>query len=336
MDNYTFDDVLIKPKFSTVKSRKDVDVSSPVFGLKIPIFSANMDSITEAHMCKTLATIGAGGVLHRFWDVETNIRDYLKLSEYERQFTSVSIGLGKIEVERFEALKAVGASRVFIDVAHGASMQVAEQYNLIKSMDSNIEVIVGNFATGETIKHFREYCNTAPFAFKVGVGGSKICSTRLVTGVGMPQLSAISDCVNTSTHYKLTIIADGGISKAADVCKALGAGASAVMMGSMLAGTTETPGNLTYTAEGTCKVYRGSASQESYQKQGKVASWRAAEGVSKLVPYKGTVIDVINKIEGGIRSSYSYVNAYNLEQFHNNVEFVKVTNSTVSENKTYV
>jgi len=332
---FTFDDVLIEPKFSTVKSRKDVDISSPVFGLRVPIFSANMDSITEAHMCKSLSKVGAGGVLHRFCSVEDNIREYLKLNEYERTFTSVSVGLGKQEFERFEALRAVGANRFFIDVAHGASVSVVEQFNSMIKSEPNSEIIVGNFATGKSIRDFLQLTDKTPFAFKTGVGPSAVCSTRTVTGVGFPQLSAVIDCVNAVAGNKLTIIADGGIKNSGDVAKALGAGAHAVMIGGMIAGTTETPGPVSYNDSGACKVYRGSASAESYQKQHKVALWRSPEGVSRTVRFKGSVIPIINQIEGGLRSSFSYVGAFNLSEFHTNVNFLKITSSTVLENKSY-
>jgi len=335
----TFDDVLICPKFSHVASRKDVDLSGYLWDAgqtKLPIISANMDTITGPEMAFTMAENGAVGCLHRFWSIEENIKAFQE-SVYPNMYPMVSIGLGRGELERAEALYKAGAKILVVDVAHGAQMgvvsQVAELQRLLKD---NVWVIVGNFASSQSIKDFKHHLGMDYVSgWKIGVGPGSACTTRIKTGVGIPQLSAILDCAKNIPGE--AIIADGGIRTPGDVAKALGAGADLVMLGGMLAGTTETPGQTIYpeSLDGkSCPVkrYRGSASKESYQIQGKDAGWRTAEGESFLVPCKGSIEEVLREIEGGLRSSLTYVGASNLEEFKQKVEFVKVSSSTIKEN----
>lgn len=338
----TFDDVLIVPKFSTIKSRKDVDISSEVSGLpflRVPVISANMDTITESVMAKELRSLGAVGCLHRFLSIEDNIKlfkDSIYVHEYGRSAPIVSIGLGNNEIERAQALFSAGARYFCIDVAHGASIEVVNQVNKLGDMyGEDICLIVGNFATGESVKRFKELCKIQPKAFKIGIGPGSACTTRIKTGVGIPQLSAIMDCVQINPNT--AFIADGGLKTPGDIAKALAAGAKCVMLGGMLSGTEETPGNKVQTSDSGIwfKEYRGSASKESYEAQNKNSDWRTAEGESFLVPYKGRVEGIIKDIEGGLRSAFSYVGASNLKEFQQNCEFIRITNSGVKENKAH-
>lgn len=331
-ENITFDDVLIKPKFSNITSRKDVSLTTTIgnLSLDIPIVSANMDTVTNEDLAKKLYESGGISILHRFSSIEKNVKLFKSLKNQNVK-SIVSIGLNDYELERAEALIESGANILCIDVAHGAQMSVVEQYNrIMNKYKSNVDIIVGNFATGDTVKEFKDLCVSEPLAFKVGIGGGSACLTRVQTGCGVPQLSAIFDCVKSNPTSN--IISDGGHKKPGDIAKALAAGAKMVMLGYMLAGTDEAPGEI---INDNYKKYRGSASQEAYNDQGKIADWRTFEGDSFLIPYKGPLNKVLQDITGGIRSSLSYVGARNLEEFREKVEFIRVSNSTFMENTSH-
>jgi IMP dehydrogenase len=329
----TFDDVLIKPRFSKIKSRADVSLTGNFGGpcYALPVMSANMDTVTDEEMAMAMKAAGGVGCLHRFCTIEANVAMYKRAPG-----SAVSIGLGTKELDRAVALLSAGASIFVIDVAHGAQISVTEQANeLRKLVGGGATIIVGNFATGDSVKTFLEYAPRVN-AFKVGIGPGSACTTRIKTGVGVPQLSAILDVSDTLKKTPIKVIADGGMREPGDIAKALGAGASFVMLGGMLAGTHETPGKVFY-PEGPgpqppLKKYRGSASKESYDAQGKDAAYRTAEGESFTVPYKGSVKGVLQDIEGGLRSSFAYVGAKNMNEYHNMVEFIEITSATAVEN----
>jgi IMP dehydrogenase len=330
---FTFDDVLIKPRFSTIASRRDVDLTYSIgnSSFALPVISANMDTITGADMARVMAKAGGVACLHRFASTEENVKMFHG-TVVKGIKPMVSVGLGKPELERAEALVNAGAEVVVIDVAHGAQMGVVEQVRDIKTLlGGKVQIVVGNVATAECIRAVNYHLGFAAAVdyFKVGIGPGSACTTRTQTGVGIPQLSAIIDCVSTGCH----IIADGGMKKPGDVAKALGAGAKMVMLGGMLSGTEETPGEVHTSEDGKkFKKYRGSASKESYEAQGKIGTHRTAEGESFLVPFKGSVWDVLLDIEGGVRSAMTYVDARTLQEFKENCEFVHITPTTVGEN----
>lgn len=355
----TFDDVLIVPQFSTINSRSEIDLKSNQKSLPIlsfPVISANMDTITGHDMAREMQYHGGQAVLHRFCSIDDNVNMFLK-SEIGGVYTSlsfpmVSIGLGEKELERAEALRDSNAQVFVIDVAHGASMAVAEQVKALRELiGKNRAIIVGNFATGKSVSDFLKHSGTIE-GIKVGVGPGSSCTTRIKTGIGRPQLSAVLDISQRLNGSGITIIADGGMKNPGDIAKAIGAGAHAVMLGGMLAGTEESPGDkiheawdnylgtsqivddkylenypLRYDIKKSFKKFRGSASKESYEVQGKEAKHRTSEGESFLVPYKGPVADILQDIEGGLRSSFSYVGARNMQEFHEKVEFVRITNA---------
>jgi IMP dehydrogenase len=345
----TFDDVLIEPKFSSLNSRKDVDVSTIVsseynLSLNLPIVAANMDTVCGELMAATLISLGATGCLHRFWSIEDNVKALTNVIQKTEHGVSpwVSVGISDSEKERALALIEAGAKVVTIDVAHAAQMQVVNFYRWLKQKHPEICLVVGNFGTGQSIKDFCYHLGFKIDVVKVGIGPGSACTTRIKTGCGVPQLSAIMDCVTTD----IPIIADGGMRTPGDISKALAAGARMVMLGGMLAGTDETPGEVItrLTLESTeevpgdvkhllterKKIYRGSASKESYEDQGK--NWSCAEGETFSVPYRGSVVDIIKDIEGGLRSAFTYVGAKNLKDFQSKAEFVKVSPSVVIEN----
>lgn len=354
MELFTFDDVLIEPKFSFVRSRKDVDPHTKVLGMSfnVPVISSNMDTITTPLMAKHMLFNGAAACLHRFQSIGENCVQFQDsvastgLPKPRKPF--VSIGLGPKELDRARTLVEAGAEIIVIDVAHGANIAVVEQYVALReAFGDNIGIIVGNFATAKSIRDFNHHSPYNLEAVKVGIGNGAACTTRVKTGVGVPQLSAIMDCAREG----LTVIGDGGCKTAGDIVKSIAAGASAVMLGRMLAGAKETPEwepylqwnpglqkqDMGYTLTDkktsiSVKLYRGSASGMSYEVQGKKAEWRAAEGEAYEVPRQGSVVDILNDINGGLRSAMSYVGASNIHEFREAVEFQRVTNPTIREN----
>lgn len=356
IEAYTFDDVLIIPKFSTIKSRKDVDLSSSiktksaVHKFSLLVVSSNMDTVTGEDMAIAMINAGGVGCLHRFWSIEDNKQAVIKVMQATNIAPMVSVGLGEKELERAQVLYTTGADILVLDVAHGAQEQVVQQYIKLKDMLPDSFIIVGNFAGALAIYRFQESLEQLSNnkykdvdAVKVGVGPSSICATREKTGCGVPQLYAIQECCRAHNF----VVADGGMKTPGCIAKALAAGAQLVMLGSMLAGTDETPGEtfsnsqlITVDAKGNIaradkyKVFRGSAAKSSYADQGKAQEYITAEGIETKVPCKGPVADVLADIAGGLRSSFTYVGAANLDEFQERSEFIKVTNNTLIENKT--
>lgn len=337
----TFDDVLIVPKFSTITSRKDVSLDTAVGNelLKLPVISSNMDTVTGPEMAMAMAGAGGRGCLHRFMSIEENVQALQRSSwgfDHDVRTPLVSIGVGQQELERGIALWKAGANTIVVDVAHGAQQTVVDQVNNLRGLIPQAYIIAGNFASDESVKDFLERTCGAVDAIKVGVGPGSACTTRIKTGVGVPQLSAIMQIAKLLKNTKIQVIADGGMKTPGDIAKALGAGAHAVMLGGMLAGTEETPGDKVYAGDGAYfKKYRGSASHESYAAQGKTGSQRTAEGESFFVPYKGSVESVLMDIEGGIRSAMTYVGANTLDEFRARCEFVQISPATVRENSAH-
>jgi IMP dehydrogenase len=362
-ESITFNDVLIKPRFSMIESRKDVDLSQELLGFKIklPIVSSNMDTVTESGTAVAMAHNGAIGCLHRFYPtVEDNVNDLIKAFKSGHRSVMASVGLGQKELERAEALVAAGCTSLVLDLAHGAQMSVVRQVKQLRELlgYNNFSLIVGNFATSESVQVFLEHLdNRAVQGLKVNIGSGSRCTTRLVTGCGYPALSTVMEISGLTKRTGITIIADGGMDSVGDICKSLAAGAHLVMSGSFFAGCQETPGELVdsrgrkleFLTDGTVEIedwaghpsnvkvfkkYRGSASKESYETQGKIASYRSPEGESAYVPYKGLIKDVLQNIEGGIRSSLTYTGSRNIKEFHERAQFVRVSSNTVIENGT--
>ena len=323
----TFDDVLIAPCFSSVGSRKSVDLTSQFGGLslKLPILSSNMDTVTEAAMASAMGLAGGAGLLHRFWSIEQNVEAFKNAGTPS---CGVSVGLGDAEFERACALIDAGAVLICVDVAHGAQMSVVDQSRRLREkFGTKIHLMVGTFANSRSINDWLHHGGEAD-SIHVGIGPGSACSTRVKTGVGIPQLSALLDCAKS----KRPVVSNGGCKTPGDVAKALAAGASAVILGGMLAATTEAPGELVENDKGKFKKYRGSASQESYAIQNKVAEWRTAEGESMMLPFKGLVQNVLWDIEGGLRSAFTYVGAQSLMEFQRRAELVQISGTAILEN----
>lgn len=328
-----FDDVLLECQFSYIRSRQDVDTSLEFLGrkLSIPVTNSNMDTIASPELCQALADYGTIGSIHRFCTIEENI-ELFTTSLFHGISPIVSIGVGVNEIERAKALYAAGADIFLLDVAHAANIQVVEAYNqLLKTIPGNVKYIVGNFGTRNEVNEFLKRVVKVPDAIAVGIGGGSMCTTRVVTGVGIPTLASILDCASICDEYDMKMLVNGGFRNSGDIVKGLAAGADLIMLGSMFAGTDETPGEVFAGS----KLYRGSASLPSYQVQGKVATWRAAEGEAAYIPVKGPAVNVLNHINGGIRSAYSYINAFNTAGLRANAKFNFVTGNTVQENNAH-
>lgn len=359
---FTFDDVLIVQQYSEIEGRDKVSlaVSTRKKGLRgfltktLPVIAANMDTVTGPSMSRAMLDYGAQACLHRFCSIEDSVKMFLESRvmispDHEDIFSCpmVSIGLGDHELERAKALYEHGASQFVIDVAHGAQKSVANQAIALRRLIwDNGAIMAGNFSSVNSVKDFLRVAGNSVDGIKIGVGPGSACTTRIKTGVGYPQFSAVQEIASLLSG-SLAIIADGGMKTPGDIAKALGAGAHMVMIGGMLAGTDETPGELTYKNTDISdpgypsmvtirvdkyKKYRGSASQESYDAQGKSGKHRTAEGESFLVPYKGPVKNILQDIEGGLRSTFTYSGARDLEEFHDRVEFVRVSAATQLEN----
>lgn len=333
----TFDDVLLVPNYNDIPSRKDVNTAVCLWigelCLKIPIISSNMDTITEHKMANVMESLGGWSILHRFMSIEQNVEEFNKCKT-----AGVSVGVGIDGQNRAAALYEAGARFFCVDVAHGHSKAVGQ---MIKNLRSNFHatyVIAGNVATHAGADYL---ASCGADAIKVGIGPGSVCSTRIKTGFGVPQLSAIMEC----SRVDRTIIADGGIRNPGDAVKSLAAGADLIMLGGMLAGTDETPGEIItdkqyicgypsgYEAElGKYKLFRGMASKEAQDDfMGSMAEWKTAEGVEIRVPCRGPVKTVIQDLMGGIRSGMTYCGARTIEELQRRANFVRITAAGYAE-----
>jgi len=339
----TFDDVLIAPAYSDIESRQEIDTSVDFFGtkLEVPIISANMDFVTGAQMVHAMRENGALGILHRFYE---NEHDYYDEIASAGQPLFISIGVREPQksldfIKWVVNVRGIELAGVCIDVAHGHHAKVAQMVEMIKgSVDDGIaglSVIAGNIATLEGANFLRE---SGADGIKVGIGAGSVCTTRTVAGVGVPQWSAILECASIKIEYPdLIVIADGGIRSSSDIAKAIGAGADVVMIGNMLAGTDEAPGEIIEewdkSTAGERKKYKRYRGQASFGSNGERY---VKEGIEGMVPYKGPVAPIIQQIQAGLRSSMGYVGARNLEEFRDNAKFVTVSSHTLMESNTRV
>ncbi|MBL4819072.1 MAG: IMP dehydrogenase [Deltaproteobacteria bacterium] len=330
----TFQDVLLQPAYSEVLP-SDVSTSTRLgkLELQIPILSAAMDTVTESDMAGAMAKAGGLGVVHK------NLAPKIQASEVKQAGTPVAaaVGPGPELEERCRALIEAGVSMLVVDTAHGHSRGVLEACKQIKSWFPNITLTAGNIATAKAARGLIE---AGVDAVKVGVGPGSICTTRIVTGVGVPQLSAILDVAQVTRPAGVSLIADGGISYSGDIVKALAAGADAVMLGSLLAGCEEAPGDRIEHDSKLWKQYRGMGSltamalggKERYA-QGNVREKKklVPEGVEGLTPYRGPVDSILYQLIGGLRSGMGYLGANNLSELRENAEFVRITSAGLKE-----
>lgn len=326
----TFDDVVLVPNYCDIASRSDVDTSVQLgpYTFTVPIISANMDTITSATMAIAM-NIGCGGlgILHRFMPVEDNVLQFQGVRKYT-DHVGVSVGVNDFEMHRAEALLAAGARLICVDVAHGHSKHVGKMVKWLKT-NPNVYVIAGNICTYAGADYL---ASCGADAIKVGIGPGSVCTTRIKTGCGVPQLSAIFDCARVTRP----IIADGGIRTPGDMVKALAAGASMVMIGGLLAGTEETPKILGKGSPLPRYVYRGSASKEMHDDMHdrEMPDWKTAEGVTVTIDPKRFTMsarDVVRDMVGGLRSGMTYCGARTLWELQARAQFMEVTSAGVTE-----
>lgn len=320
----TFDDVLLVPGYNGIKSRQLVTTSVTIGErtLDIPIVSSNMDTITGVTMANLMTEFGGLGILHRFMSIEENVAALMEVSDRKR--VGFSIGVGNSGLERADAMFGAGAEICCVDVAHGHSKEVNRTIKDLRvRYKDNILIIAGNVATYAGADYLAA---AGADLIKVGIGSGSVCSTRIKTGYGVPQLTAIQDC----SKVDRAIIADGGIRFPADVVKALAAGADLVMLGGMLAGTDETPGKTIEKVEAgkarRYKQFRGMASREAQEDfMGSMSEWKTAEGVALEVPAKGSARDIIKDILGGLRSGLTYCGAATIKDLQRKAQFLEIT-----------
>lgn len=328
----TFDDVLLVPNKSTMRSRRDPNLSTRItkkITKNLPVISANMDTITEKEMVIAIDQIGGFGILHRFMSIENQIQQVKEILNAGVQTFSSSIGVQDSDWDRAEALVEHGVPVLTVDIAHGHSLAMLEVIEKIKRKWTHVEVIAGNVATPMGTM---DLINAGADAIKVGIGPGSMCTTRVITGCGMPQLTAVALCSLEADKYDIPVIADGGIKTSGDIVKALSSGASSVMLGSLLSGTLETPGLI----EKGHKLYRGMASKSAQ------ASWRggvpqgmAAEGESTKIPVKGPVSQVVEELMGGLRSGMTYLNASLISEIRDNANFMRMTSAGFTESRAH-
>ncbi|MCT3386577.1 IMP dehydrogenase [Lactobacillus johnsonii] len=351
----TFDDVLLIPAESHVLPNEvKLDTKlAPNLQLHIPLISAGMDTVTEGNMAIAMAENGGLGVIHKNLSIEVQVEEVKKakgktvdpnlphpaVDDQGRLLAAAAVGVTSDTFERAESLLEAGADAIVIDTAHGHSAGVLRKIKEIREHFPNATLIAGNVATGEgTAALF----DAGVDVVKVGIGPGSICTTRIVAGVGVPQITAIYDAASVAQKYGKKIIADGGIKYSGDVVKALAAGGNAAMLGSMFSGTTEAPGTI-FTNEGKqFKSYRGMGSVGAMSQQhgssdryfqGGVneANKLVPEGVEALVPYKGDVSNIIYQIDGGLRAGMGYVGAGTIKELIENSQFVQITNAGLRE-----
>ena len=320
----TYDDVLLVPSYNHYESRRMVDISNKdltgKLSLGLPLLSSNMDTVTEHAMANFMGEKGAMGVIHRFMSIDDNVAEYKKCQHK----ACVSIGCSAADIPRIEALKSCGAEYFCIDVAHAHAKYVGKTMKKLRDiLGKNACIIAGNVATYAGADYL---ASCGADIIKVGIGGGSVCTTRIKTGFGVPNLTSIQECARADR----SIIADGGIRTPGDIVKALAFGADFVMIGSMLAGTRPTPGEInTQTVDGQevkTKMYRGMASaevQEDYH--GGMADWKTSEGVATTIDYREDEDAIMADIIGGLRSGLTYAGAESIRQLQRKLDYIRVT-----------
>lgn len=351
----TFDDVLLIPAESHVLPN-EVDLSTKLadnIKLNIPLISAGMDTVTEGAMAIAMALQGGLGVVHKNMSIQAqasevaNVKSVVvpsnaskaAVDDQNRLLCAAAVGVTSDTFERAEALLEAGADAIVIDTAHGHSAGVLRKIKEFRKHFPKQTLIAGNVATGDAT---RALFDAGVDIVKVGIGPGSICTTRIVAGVGVPQITAIYDAATAAREYHKLIIADGGIKYSGDVIKALAAGGNAVMLGSMLSGTTEAPGDIFEDNGKKYKRYRGmgsvgamaqahGSSDRYFQGGVNEANKLVPEGVEARVEYKGDVSDVVFQIDGGLRSGMGYCGAANIPELIEKAQFVQITNAGLRE-----
>ena len=329
----TFDDVTLAPKYSEIMP-SEVDTSIQLTNylkLKVPLLSSAMDTVTESKMAIAIAKAGGLGIIHRNIDIKKQVLEIRKVKK-EKLLVGAAVGAGPKEYDRAKVILKENLDMIVVDTAHGHTKKVSEIIKFIKKIKKkNTALCAGNIATPEAAKFLLKL---GVDVIKVGIGPGSICTTRLVAGIGVPQLSAILNVRNGIRNKNVKIISDGGIKYSGDLAKACAAGADAVMIGSLFAGTDEAPGKLIRRNGRLFKLFRGMGSvgamnkgsaDRYFQSRQKDNSKYVPEGVEGFAKYKGKVGGIIYKLVGGLRSSMGYLGSKQIKYLRNKPQFVKIT-----------
>ncbi|MFW5704218.1 MAG: guanosine monophosphate reductase [Nanoarchaeota archaeon] len=330
---YSFDDVLIIPKYNTISSRKDVNFKTKVtrnYEIDIPILIANMDTVCEDKMAIAVGKLGGLGVIHRFNTPEQQAA-MIKNVKSHKLIAAAALGIKDYE-QRLEILDKAGVNIIVLDVAHGHCKTMGNCLKFIKRNYPHIDVLVGNVATKGAAEYF--YHKGAD-GIKVGIGPGSMCTTRIMTGAGVPQITAIMD-VYEYIQGRIPLCADGGIKVPGDFTKAIGAGADSIMVGSIVSGTDECPGEIIEQNGTKYKLYRGMASYDAAIKKQTIDGKKtkeviSVEGDKTLVEYKESVENILKKFLGGLASGMTYVGAANIEAIRGKVDFIEISSQGLNE-----
>ncbi|OGG13397.1 guanosine monophosphate reductase [Candidatus Gottesmanbacteria bacterium RIFCSPHIGHO2_02_FULL_39_11] len=334
-----YDDVLLIPGFADFK-REETDVSIELpkgIHLSIPILSSPMDTVTMSGMAITLGNLGGMGFIHRNMPIEKEVNE-IKKAKNKTKLVGAAVGVGKDFEERLKGIIDGGADAVLIDSAHGFTKYVIEATSYIKEKYPKVLLISGNIATQKGAKAL---IDAGADVLRVGMGPGSICTTRIVSGMGVPQITALEEAVKAANEKQIPIIADGGIRYSGDIVKSLAIGANLVMLGSLLGATDEAPGEITERNGEKYKTYRGMGSV-SAMKEGSAARYGqeyrkgqekklVPEGVEGLVRYRGSVEDVISQLVGGLRTGMYYVGARTIQELQEKAEFIQITQASLIE-----
>jgi IMP dehydrogenase len=333
----TYNDTLLKPQYSDIRSRSEVDIGNNLAGkyFPTPIISAPMDTVTEGNMAKSMYKCGGLGIIHRYNTIPEQVKIAKEALMMKRTTkgacVGAAVGVTGDYYERTQELIKIGVEIICLDIAHAHHVLTKEALFSLKRDFDNVHFMVGNVATTEA---FNDLSNWGADSIKVGIGGGSICSTRIKTGHGVPGLQAVADCSKAKKGKRTLLIADGGIKTSGDIVKAMAAGADFVMLGSLLAGTDESPGKVYDSENGKVKIYQGMASSEAQMKwKGTVSS---REGISTTIPYKGSVEDIMEDLTIGIRSGFSYTGARNIKELWEKSQFMRQTSSGITESATHI
>lgn len=333
----TFDDVLLVPQLTAIESRSNVSLKTKLtkkISLGIPLVSANMDTVTESDMAIAIAELGGIGIIHRFLTIDAEVEEIRKVKK-KKLLVGAAVGIRADYLERTRALIKAGVDAIVIDVAHGHSTFFAKVLRELTKKFPKTDFIAGNVATAQATE---EMIKNGAAGVKVGIGPGALCTTRIVTGSGVPQLTAISESVEVANKYGIPVIADGGIKQSGDIVKALAAGASSVMIGTLFAGCEESPALTFFRNNKKYKMTRGMASlmanadrQKKDESVKKDLKKYAAEGVEAIVPFRGKVFDLVHQLMGGVKSGFSYCGAATINDLWKKAEFIQITQSSLVE-----
>ena len=350
----TYDDILLVPKYSEVKSRSTINTNTLVsrrYGLLKPLVASCMDTVCEYKMSIKMVELGGVGCIHRFMTIDEQCEQVSKVVEYINNNhmyvhwgvmyddwhseikeipVMAAIGVNDVDIERAVRLVLSGVNIILIDVAHGHHINVKNMIRKLREvLPTSVDIIAGNISTKESAE---DLCEWGADGLRVGIGGGSLCTTRIQTGHGVPNITSIIDCVEGSS---VPVMADGGIRNSGDIAKALSVGADCVMLGSLLAGTKESPGKIVEKGNGSLyKRYRGSASLET--KSAHKQSTKHIEGESTMIPFKGSVDYIIDKLNDGLKSALSYSGSQDIKEFHLKSEVMEITLSGMVESKPHL